>query len=1045
MIVRSSKFLLLFFAAILLGSALFAVVALWQLSRGPVSLGFLTPNIEDSLSSGPNDAQVRLHDTVLTWAGLERTLDLRAIGLEILDNDGEVAASVPELSVQFSLRALMRGLIAPTGLELFGPRLRVVRTSDGEIVVGMGAVSVNGQSGRGGMELIDGLLQEPDPNTSTGYLRRVSIVSALIEFEDRQAGRNWTTQRADISLERDNNGIRADGIIVLDTGGESARFELSGLFNSASEAVELGISFEKLAPVIVASLDPRLKPLERFNLPVSGTLTLSLTASLAVEGVNFDLTGDAGAIALPEFYRAPLEVTRLALRGRAAETLNSLVIDQALLGLDGPVATLSGTVTRQDNSIDMKLETKVEALPVDRLPRLWPASVGVNARAWITKNIKGGTINSAAFSLSAATKADDIDAIELREASGEFDLQGATVHYLRPMSPLRKVSGRGRFDGIDLAIDIPQGEVGALKVEAARVAIKGLTGPTPVEIANIEATIVGPARDALVLLDEEPLKFISSLGIDPSQTGGTQSTDVVFEFPLLNALTVDEVDVAATTRLKNFSAPGIAFGAAITRGDIELSATTQKLVAKGKAALSGIPIDLTWTENFSDGAAIRTRYEVQTVLDDGARQTLGLGDPLISGPVGVGLTYEIASDGAEQGAATLNLTDTVMSLADFGWQKAAGPQAAASLEFTGREGKLREITKFAVTAPALSAEGRLMFADNRDGLSVSQLDLARLVLGDSDVSLQVSFPDTGALEIVLGGAKLDARLFVVNAFSEDGGETPAMRLWIDTDNPVRSIRLGEETTLQNPSGRLVHDGENWSDVDLLGTLSNAGNIDLRLQSVEGRREVLLESDDGGGVLRALDWINTIEGGQLRVAGAFVGSGADEKFSGQLDLADFKLNESSVIVRIISAASFSGISDIVAGTGVSMRRAEIPFEVTDDEVTIGGAKARGAGLGIIGTGRIDRVSDRIELKGEIALANVINSILGNIPLVNILIGDGIFAVAFTVEGPLDDPNDSVNPLTVLVPGIFRKAFTGFGDGKGFEEGSTEQPTPPPPAE
>ncbi len=102
MIVRSSKFLLLFLAATLLGTAVFAAVAVWQLSRGPVSLGFLTPFVEDSLSGGPDGVQVRLHDTVLTWAGLERTLDVRAVGLEILASDGEVGASVPEWSVQFS-------------------------------------------------------------------------------------------------------------------------------------------------------------------------------------------------------------------------------------------------------------------------------------------------------------------------------------------------------------------------------------------------------------------------------------------------------------------------------------------------------------------------------------------------------------------------------------------------------------------------------------------------------------------------------------------------------------------------------------------------------------------------------------------------------------------------------------------------------------------------------------------------------------------------------------------------------------------------------
>jgi hypothetical protein len=264
-----------------------------------------------------------------------------------------------------------------------------------------------------------------------------------------------------------------------------------------------------------------------------------------------------------------------------------------------------------------------------------------------------------------------------------------------------------------------------------------------------------------------------------------------------------------------------------------------------------------------------------------------------------------------------------------------------------------------------------------------------------------------------------------------------MRVRFDAANPVRSIQLGDETVLLHPTGWLAHDGEDWAAIDLLGKLSNGGKVDLQLQAVNGQREVLFVSDDGGGVLRALDWINTVEDGTLQLKGTFTNSGGNEAISGQLSMEGFKLNENSVTVRVLSLASLSGISDAVAGTGITMRRAEVPFEVTDGEIRIGDAKARGAGAGIIATGRIDRTSNEIDIRGEIAPAYLINSLLSNIPLVGEIIGDGIIAVTYVVKGPLDDPSVSVNPLTVFVPGIFRKAFTGFGYGEGVAEGSTEQ--------
>ena len=1042
MIVRSSKFLLLFLAATFLGTAVFASVAVWQLSRGPISLGFLTPYVENSLNGGADGVQVRLHDTVLTWAGLERTLDVRAVGLEILDSDGKVGAAVPEMSVQFSLRALMRGLIAPIGLELFGPRLRVVRTADGEVFAGIGAASSSGETGTGGMEIVGGLLREPNRDTPTGYLRRVSIVSGLIEFEDRLTGRNWTTQRADVVFERDENGIRAAGTIVVDAGGEFARFEISGLLNQVAESIELGISVDKLSPAAVASLDPRLGPLGRFKLPVSGTVALSLTGSLAVADVNFDLTGGAGEIVMPEVYPAPLPVTRFALKGRAMDALNRLVIDDATIDVGGPVVALSGELKRQGEAIEFQLETRAEALPVDALENLWPPDVAVNARRWITRNIKDGVVNSAVLSMSAAANLGDVTHVDLRNAVGEIDLRGATVHYLRPMPPVRNVSGLGRFDGVNLVFDIREGSVGGLNVEAGRVAISDLTGPAPVETIRIEATIAGPVREALTLLDQDPLNFISPFGIDPVRTDGTQITNTVLEFPLLNALTVEQIDVAASARLENFSAPAVAFGSDITQGNFALTVDKKKLVAEGEGALAGIPLKLTWTENFTGETALRTRYEVQAVLDDGARDTLGLAaGPYLTGPVGVGLTYEIAVDGGAQGAANLNLANATLSLADVGWEKPAGPIGAARVEFAGRDGVLREISKFAVTAPGLSVNGRATLASGDNGLAVSELDLARLVLGETDVALRVAFGGDGVPDIVIGGATLDLRLLVQDAFAKGDGKPPAMKVRIDTGNPVRAIRLGEETVLQNPSGRLVHDGENWTEIDLRGKLSNAGKVDVRLQTANGSREVLIVSDDGGGVLRALDWVNTIEGGALRVEGAFTNDGAAETFAGQWSMEDFKLTENSVTVRILSLASFSGISDAVSGGGITMRRAEMPFVVTDDEIRIGDSKARGANVGVLASGRIDRVLDQIELKGEIAPAYMINSIFSNIPGLKQLLaggGDAILAATFTVDGPLDDPNISVNPLSILAPGILRRLVSGFGDGEGFNEGSSQPP-------
>jgi hypothetical protein len=55
----------------------------------------------------------------------------------------------------------------------------------------------------------------------------------------------------------------------------------------------------------------------------------------------------------------------------------------------------------------------------------------------------------------------------------------------------------------------------------------------------------------------------------------------------------------------------------------------------------------------------------------------------------------------------------------------------------------------------------------------------------------------------------------------------------------------------------------------------------------------------------------------------------------------------------------------------------------------------------------------------------NSILGNFPfLKDIFVGEeggGVFAINYTLVGPLDDPVVTVNPLSVMAPGFLRKLF------------------------
>ena len=86
-----------------------------------------------------------------------------------------------------------------------------------------------------------------------------------------------------------------------------------------------------------------------------------------------------------------------------------------------------------------------------------------------------------------------------------------------------------------------------------------------------------------------------------------------------------------------------------------------------------------------------------------------------------------------------------------------------------------------------------------------------------------------------------------------------------------------------------------------------------------------------------------------------------------------------------------------------------------------------------------------MTGTIVPAYTINSLLGNIPLLGRVFtgseGSGIFAATYKIEGPVDDPSVSVNPLSMLAPGFLRNLVEGIFSGAVRSGEEMEQPITP----
>ena len=101
------------------------------------------------------------------------------------------------------------------------------------------------------------------------------------------------------------------------------------------------------------------------------------------------------------------------------------------------------------------------------------------------------------------------------------------------------------------------------------------------------------------------------------------------------------------------------------------------------------------------------------------------------------------------------------------------------------------------------------------------------------------------------------------------------------------------------------------------------------------------------------------------------------------------------------------------------------------------------------GAVDFDRDRLNVVGTFVPAYGVNNLFSQIPLFGPILGggsnEGLFAVNFRATGAASAPQLTINPLSAIAPGLFRKIF-GVGDsapGPGLPNPPSDIPPAPPP--
>lgn len=951
---RPRRWFLLFIA----GATLAAAV--WRFASASLSVDAIVPYLEGAVADAVPGLEVDIGGLSLTWAGWRRGIDLLARDTRIAAGDAEVR--IPEVLLKLSLRALARGRLAPTQVELVGVSGKLVRERDGTIrliALGGGREQPVGETAL--ERLLAELGSEPDPRRPLSYMRTLGLRDATVTFEDRSLAVTWDARDIDVHLFSALDTAVAGEFragVALDE--HVAVLDGSLAFDAAAHALRVDATFADVPADAVTARLPPLRDAFRLQSLVGGSVAVEVTLAGRLREVRAEIGAAPGTLTVPGVLDRPEPVRELRASGRFLAEERSWSVDPVRVGLGtatapGATLVLRADATPADDGTAIAASLEVTDLGVDDLVRYWPPSVDPGTRKWIDERIDRGRVRELQATATVRLPAEDAAAPGVDALEARFRYEGLRVRWGDAAPPVAGIDGTATFAERALRFAIERGSVGAMRLDSARVDLTNL-GRDPGHI-RVEIDGNGPLAAILRAIDLSPPEFLrtpppaSDLGAAFATARGS------VEFDMQKHLNIDDLAI-----------------------DVE-------------AQLRDVPVD-------SDLARGTTAGRLRVAAREG--------------------TFELDGD--------LDLRGLEAEQRALGWRRVPGDPGTASFALSIEGGHPRELRRFSVDTKGLRTSGRGVYAAGGGALAtlaLRDLESGRTSLRRVDMTWEA---DVLRVDLADGSADLRPLFGAPDTFAPgDDGRGLAV-----SAQDLARVEIEDDAWLEHVSGRLHRDRSGWRAFDLRATTpaypggndaapARALHVGLEPAADPSLRTATLAAMDFGGLVRALGWGRAVAGGSLRITSGDLrpdlGAGTL-----QVNAERFSVADAPLAVRLLSLASLDSLVAALQGGNLFFDDLESTVGLDGAQLELQEMRASGSSLGWVVRGKVDLDRDVLDLEGTLIPAYTANRLLKTLPVLReVIVGEGILAVDFGIDGPLAEPDIDTAPLSAITPELLRRVF------------------------
>ncbi len=1060
---------------------LLPIGALWlRLFVAPMAL---PDSIQSRIEARINDAMtigdVSVGDMVLALPQGGRAPAFEFRDVAVTTPEGELRAAFPGLRVRVAPGPLLAGQMRVRRIVVTDAGLNLRRGADGQLDLDFGgAVDTEGiGAGSGEVSIVDTLsrLDQMFSAPVFSQLQEVRGEGMEVTLTDDLVGRDLRLHEAVMRLERQR------GSLALSVGGRlagsrDAVIDIALIRNARAGETEVSMEFENLAARDLAASSPALGWLDLMRAPIEGALSATMADDGTLGAVDGQLQIAAGVLSLPgqeeptpfdamtaritydpAARRAILQDVMLASQqlsftgsGHADVapdgshytgqfTLSNIAADpdglfDAPLDIDGAAidlrlslgetvvaeigravvydgdlrAMVDGTLTAAPEGLSLALNAQLAEADLETILAYWPRRAIPNTRWWVTERMIAGRTEGVDFAFRRTPET--ADRLEL-----SFDFLAADIRALPAGPPIRDASGFLNLQDTRLVVGLDAGTVfaeeqaGGAGLAGSHMVIEDVSVPGP--LAAFDLSIAGDLTDVMHVLAGPPFAVLETSGYAAEEIGtGQISARVQLATHLVERdadAGLDGLDIDVDGVVTGFRSTELVPDRTLVSDRMTIRMNPEELAIGGRAALDGVPVSGQWSVRLAADADPGSLVQARATLNRQSLAAFGVALPdwLMSGQGAADLTVFLRANGAATMQVRSDLDGIGLAIPPLAWRLSEGQTGTFSADI--RLGGNPEVRQIALQGAGLTMDGAISFTD--DGF-LNRLSAGQFRLGSwLDVRGGLIGRGAQAPAIEISGGTLDFRTMpsLASTGGSSSGDIGPLDISLDRMQITAGIAL---TGLRADLNGATMSG------DFRGRVNDAVAVNGQLVPSPNGPSVRMQSADGGAVLRAANIITNIHGGPFDLI--LAARPEQGQYDGQLTIDSPRLRDAPVMAEILNLISVVGLLEQLGGEGINMGEVNARFRVTPDQITVTEGAAVGPAMGISMDGVYDVASERYEMQGVVSPFYIVNGLFGALFAPR---REGLFGFNYRVIGNADDTRVSVNPLSILTPGIFREIF------------------------